>query len=50
MHAAEGKNASKVRTVASDFRTPLEKVSITSSFLTTYNRAQIPACRTQNIF
>ena len=42
------KNASEVRTFASDFRTHLEKVSITSKFLTACNRTQIPACSTQN--
>ena len=50
MRTPSPKNASEVRTFASDFRTPLEKVSITSKFLTTCNRTQIPACRTQNIF
>jgi hypothetical protein len=38
MRTESTKNASEVRTLASDFRTPLEKVSTTSKFLTTCNR------------
>ena len=50
MSTASTKNASEVRALASDFRTPLEKVSTTSQFLTTINRTQTSAFRTQNMF